>query len=196
MKKIFLLALFAFTVNTAISDTAMQNEIAQYLPEMIRLYQQDVEEQDAKLVKYALIDIDNDGISEVLLVNDKYGQREEYLSAAGAVFSVVGGKPTLLFANNSRFDPQFYPPNVFRNGGSCGGPTICQTIVILQDSLPLHKFSSMDVYGEFDDGHLDGKEINKAEADKFLAKYVNPYLPQAEYQEPKLNWIAIPKNLR
>lgn len=146
---------------------------------LIQLFNEDkAEDGGARLTKFALIDIDQDGVSEVWMRadNDKNG--------AFFAFGDYEG-PQLLVSETSNFHPSFAPGRV-TVGGPAGGPTYYTNTITVKDSQRAHDFIRMDIY-EDAEFTLDGKDISVEEGKAFEAT-----LSKALY-EPKPEWHKLMK---
>lgn len=130
--------------------------------------------------QYALTDIDNDGIPEMILQSDN----EEFR----AVYSTYPTLKLLSGENGSRF-LSFYK-NAVCHSGSCGALCMSAEYVILKNSVPnsyLREESEWDnqieSYGE-SNYFLDGKEISREKGENMVRSLGEPY-------EPKLKWTKL-----
>ncbi len=130
--------------------------------------------------QYALTDIDNDGIPEMVLQSDN----EEFR----AVYSTYPTLRLLSGENGSRF-LSFYR-NAVCHSGSCGALCMSAEYVILKNSVPnsyLREESEWDnkieSYGE-SNYFLDGKEISREKGENMVRSLGEPY-------EPELKWIEL-----
>lgn len=130
--------------------------------------------------QYALTDIDEDGIPEMILQSDN----EEFR----AVYSTYPSLTLLAGENGSRF-LSFYK-NAVCHSGSCGALCMSSAYVILGNSIQksfLREESEwdnrIDSYGE-SKYYLDRKEISKAEGEKMVCSLGESY-------EPNLKWTKL-----
>lgn len=146
---------------------------------LIELFKRDkAEDGGDPLTKWALIDIDQDGVDEVWMRadNDKNG--------AFFAFGDFEG-PQLLVSETSRFRPSFAPGRV-TVGGPAGGPSYWTNTIIVKDSRRAHDFNRMDIY-EDAEFSLDGKDISVEEGKAFEATI------SRDLYEPKPQWHKLMK---
>ena len=127
--------------------------------------------------QYALIDIDKDGIPEMVLQSDN----EEFR----AVYTTYPTLQLLSGENGSRF-LSFYK-NAVCHSGSCGAMCMSAEYVILYNSTPksyLREEAGWDnqteTYGE-SDYFLDGRELSRKKGQEMVRSLGEPY-------EPNLKW--------
>jgi hypothetical protein len=142
--------------------------INKYLPDM---KQQLAEKQDADpdgifFDAYGLVDIDLDGTPEV------YVQNKERFS--NAVFSVAGGKVSLLAASFAATEIYFYEHGVGAQGG-CGTGCMMSDCTVIKDSRPVVSFRIIDEYDM--EGNLvesnttkEGQKITNEEYERLFAQ--------------------------
>ena len=141
---------------------------------LIQLFNEDkAEDGGDRLTKWALIDIDQDGVNEVWMRadNDKNG--------AFFAFSDFDG-PQLLLSETSRFRPTLAPGRV-TVGGPAGGPSYYTNTVTVKNSQREHELTCMQVYEDCEYS-LDGKDITTEEGKAFQATI------SKKIYEPKVEW--------
>ena len=133
--------------------------------------QQSAEKQDADpdgifFDAYGLVDIDLDGTPEV------YVQNKERFS--NAVFSVAGGKVSLLAASFAATEIYFYEHGVGAQGG-CGTGCMMSDCTVIKDSRPVVSFRIIDEYDM--EGNLvesnttkEGQKITNEEYERLFAQ--------------------------
>lgn len=141
---------------------------------LIQLFNEEkAEDGGDRLTKWALIDIDQDGVYEVWMRadNDKNG--------AFFAFGDFDG-PQLLVSETSRFRPTLAPGRV-TVGGPAGGPSYYTNTITLKDSQREHELTCMQVYEDCEYS-LDGKDITAEEGKAFQATI------SKKIYEPKVEW--------
>ena len=141
---------------------------------LIQLFNEDkAEDGGIQLTKFALIDIDQDGVYEVWMRadNDKNG--------AFFAFGDYEG-PQLLLSETSRFHPTLAPGRV-TIGGPAGGPSYYTHTVTVKDSQREHVLTCMQIYEDCE-YELDGKEIPTEQGEAFQATL------SKKIYEPKPEW--------
>ena len=151
------------------------------IEEMKRLYVADDpgENKHVELTKWAHVYIDYDG--EQLWISD---EEEEN----GAFFTREDGKFNLIGTVRANLKPSF-PESMNGNhylvlSGPAGGPAYYTEIYRLQDGKVVEKFNAMEVYGEIDECHLNGKTISAEEGKAYMKA-----IPEAT--EPFIFWEEI-----
>ena len=140
------------------------------------------ENKNYKLTKYRWIDIDDDNNEELWMrdADDKHG----------ALFTMKGDDIRLIGVETDRLHASFLQAHkdigYLRIAGSAGGPAIFTQIFEIRKSQPVHRFTALEVYGEFDECTFDGKPFAKDRAEvylKALPQSRDPYIYWAEIQE-------------
>lgn len=142
--------------------------INKYLPDMKQQLaeKQDVDPDGIFFDAYGLVDIDLDGTPEV------YVQNKERFS--NAVFSVAGGKVSLLAASFGATEIYFYEHGVGAQGG-CGTGCMMSDCTVIKDSRPVVSFRIIDEYDM--EGNLvesnttkEGQKITNEEYERLFAQ--------------------------
>ena len=127
--------------------------------------------------QYALMDIDHDGIPELLLRTDN----GDYL----AVFSIALSARLLAGQSDRRFLSIYN--GAVSHSGTCGALCMSEVYVTLKDSEIHHTLMDLQEYDHEKEDYgdssytLDGKPISVEEANKIIQSLGEPL-------EPKLQW--------
>ena len=137
---------------------SQQIDVEKYWAQFQEMYEEeDLDDIHETLTKYAFIDIDEDGISEVWLrsANDE----------DGAIFCFDDeGEPVLIITETEGKRPSFGKGWV-GVGFPAGGPSYINHYVVLKDSRVEYDFTDFQVY-ENHEYYLRDTEITEAEAKK------------------------------
>lgn len=158
-------------------------DIGKYLPAMKQLAAKLYDHDDFYFDNYGLLDIDRDGTPEVSL--------QSLESNATVVFSIAGGKPSVLANSFGATEIYYFEHGVGAQGG-CGTGCMMGDYAILENSLPAVRFRTVDEYdmnGELSSSNntIDGKETTPEEAEKLMKKLgesidIAPVLHEIEEQ--------------
>ena len=130
--------------------------------------------------QYAMTDIDNDGMPELVLQSDN----EEFR----AVYSIALTIDLLAGENGMRF-LSFYK-NAVGDTGSCGALCMSGVYVILKESSLKTYFTAVSEWDEQEEGYiessytLNGKEISRKQGREMESSLGEPY-------EPSLRWTEM-----
>ena len=154
------------TADTAktVAITAENFDINDCLPAM-RVQAADVYDckpEDVFFDSYALVDVDHDGLPEVVVKSD-----EQYCKV---LFSLADGKPALLARSWGATDLYFFEHGAAAQGG-CGTGCMMSDCTLMKDSRPVTTFRSIEesnMEGEVVETTCtqDGKKITLVEFDK------------------------------
>ena len=140
------------------------------------------ENKNYKLTKYRWIDIDDDNNEELWMrdADDKHG----------ALFTMKSDDIRLIGVETDRLHASFMQTRTgtgyLRISGSAGGPALFTQIFEIRKSMPVHRFTALEVYGELDECTFDGKPFAKDRAQDYLKALPlsrDPYIYWAEIQE-------------
>ena len=143
---------------TAIDDYAKMMKLYDEFDDMYK-------NEDHTMVKYALVDIDQDGHPELWTRS----QNEE----DGVFFAINKGKIWLLETENYHSTVTFHK-GVIQQSGGCGTGCQVTTYTIVKDSKPGDIYRILTEYGMGDDDEgsstweKNGNEIPEPEGDKFM----------------------------
>lgn len=137
-----------------------------YAKQMQKLYLEDDPHENKyyELTRYYAADIDADGYDEYWLrdKDDKHG----------ALFTSKKGNIKLIGVEDGQRQASI---RKMKNGngfvsisGPAGGPSYYYEIYELHNSQVVRKFNAMEVYGEMDECHMDGKPYNKEKGSEYL----------------------------
>lgn len=146
---------------------------------LVKLFlEEDAENKYVKLTRWLYVSIDNDDDDEVWL-SDKEGKNH-------AFFTMKDNKPKLICTAMGKLTPTLYYGRICI-GGPAGGPSWYYENYILENSRVVHKYTKMEIYGEFSEAHLDGQELGKAAAEEFEAELFD----QKHYMNDPSWWNSI-----
>lgn len=146
---------------------------------LIELFKLDkAEDGNDPLTKWALIDIDQDGVNEIWM------QADNGKNGAFFAFGDFEG-PQLLVSETSRFRPSFAPGRI-TVGGPAGGPSYYTNTITVKDSQRAHDFKRMDVY-EDAEYSIDDKDVSVEEGKAFEATL------SRDLYDPKPEWHKLMK---
>ena len=152
------------------------------IAQMRKLYEaKDRDNKNYKLTKYRYLYLDND-----------YDHPQVWMRAAddkhGAIFINTNGKWQLIGTEDERTGVVFRQTrnNVgyLQFGTPAGGPSWYTQMFEISKGRILHRFNVLEVYGEIDECHLDGKALSKEQGRQYIDN-----LPPTE--EPSLYWEDI-----
>ena len=137
-----------------------------YAAKMRKLYLEDDPHENKyyELTRYFAADLDEDGYEEYWLrdKDDKHG----------ALFTSKNGNIELIGVEDGQRQASI---RKMKNGsgfvsisGPAGGPSYYYEIYELQGSRVVHRFNALEVYGEMDECHMDGKPMDKAKGAAYL----------------------------
>lgn len=134
----------------------------------------------AQFSQYAMMDIDHDGVPELLLQSEDESTRAAY--SVALTISLLAGENGVRFLS-------FYK-NAVCHSGSCGALCLSSVYVLLSESFPKSYLRDesewdyqLDDYGE-SVYTLDGTEISKEEGEAMVRQLGESY-------EPKLKWTKL-----
>ena len=134
----------------------------------------------AQFSQYAMMDIDHDGVPELLLQSEDESTRAAY--SVALTISLLAGENGVRFLS-------FYK-NAVCHSGSCGALCLSSVYVLLSESSPKSYLRDesewdyqLDDYGE-SVYTLDGTEISKEEGEAMVRQLGESY-------EPKLKWTKL-----
>lgn len=147
-----------------VTITAENFDIKDYLPAM-RVQAADVYDckpGDIFFDSYALVDVDHDGLPEVIVKSGEQSYK--------VLFSLADGEPLLLAHSWGATDLYFFEHGVAAQGG-CGIGCMMSDCTLMKDSRPVTTFKSFeesDMEGEVvaTTNTQEGKEITSEEFDK------------------------------
>lgn len=143
--------------------------------QLVKLFNDDdPENKYIRLCNWHYVSIDNDDDDEVWLC-DKEAKNH-------AFFTMKDGKPKLICTALGKLTPTLYHGRICISGPA-GGPSYYYENYILEDSRVVHKYTKMEMYGEFSEAHLDGQELGKAAAEEFEAE-----MPQDKHYMNEPSW--------
>lgn len=137
-----------------------------YAKQMQKLYlEQDPHENKYyELTRYFAADFDGDGFDEYWLrdKDDKHG----------ALFTCKNGNIELIGVEDGKRQAMLHK---MKNGngfvsisGPAGGPAYYHEVYELRNSRVVHTFKALQVYGEMDECHMDGKPFDKEKGSAYL----------------------------